>query len=120
VGTVFRLFSAIRLRENTTKTDLRAFKYSLRERSQLTIVSHAICRLRVAIYGSLWGVTMVMSSAYAMNITRKSNFCLRKSSTSIFHKKGDSTPPCGHPRQTGLEKVESWTEIEATLLERKL
>jgi hypothetical protein len=40
--------------------------------------------------------------------------------TSIFHKKGDSIPPGGHPRQTDLEKVESWTEIAATLLERKL
>jgi hypothetical protein len=55
-----------------------------------------------------------------MNFTGKSKVSLIKSSTSMFHKKGDSTPPCGQPREIDLEKVESWTEITATLLERKL
>ena len=39
-----------------------------------------------------------------MNFTRISNVSLSRSSTSIFHKKGNSTLPCGNPRQTDLEK----------------
>ena len=61
------------------------------------MASDITCKFLVATTGSLSAASSVKSSANAMIRNRKGKRHLIGSSTRTFHKKGESTLPCGHP-----------------------
>lgn len=79
--------------EHIRKTVLIAFSFSLAPCSHRLILSHAICKLRVANVASLCEATTVRSSAYSISLIGKGKCIRRRSSQSRIHKKGERTPP---------------------------
>ena len=69
---------------------------------------------------SLRIVATVMLSAYTTNFIGKGKVVLSKSCASRFHRKGDKTPPCGHPICIDCFKQPPLIEMRAFLFERKL
>ena len=96
-STVMCTAPGFRFVQKIMRTVLAPLKANFASWPKTAAESHIDCKFLAAWSSETADVTKTRSSAYAIILKRKENSEWRKESIYRFHRKGDSTLPCGQP-----------------------